>query len=148
MADELNHTPPRPMTADEIRALAGQVVELPPFEDGTPLRVRMRRPNLYSLLALGRIPNNLLAVAYKAADKGLDPSNFQSTDLPDLSKLLHILLDAAFIEPKWSEVSEWLTTEQIEWALAYINAGSKALELFRRKQARASETGGNGEGVQ
>lgn len=140
-------TPFRPMTAEEIRASAGQVVELPPFEDGTPLRVRMRRPNLYSLLAAGKIPNNLLAIAYQAADKGFDPSQFKPADLPDLSKLLGILLDAAFIEPRWADIAEWLTTQQIEVALAYINAGMKALEIFRRRYAAALKVGKGGEGV-
>ena len=40
-----------------------EIVELPNFEDGTPLIVEIKRPNMMQLITSGKIPNTLLSIS-------------------------------------------------------------------------------------
>lgn len=137
----------RAMTVDEVKVASAPVVELPPFENGVPLRARLRRASLISLLMSNKIPNDLLAIAHEAMDKGIDPSGFDPKDLPKLGSLMETMCSAALVEPTWAEVGEFLTDEQLNAIMLYATAGAKALESFRKGPAEPAEDGGDSESV-
>jgi hypothetical protein len=137
----------RPMTVDEVRAAATPVQELPPFDNGQPFRARLRRASLITLLMGGKIPNDLLAVAHAAMEKGLSPTNFDPADLPKLGALLETMCAATLVEPAWEDVKDLLDDVQIQAIMSYGTAGAKALEPFRQRPAESVANSGDGESL-
>ncbi len=135
------------MTVDEIRAASAPVVELPAFENGVPLRARLRRASLISLLIANKIPNDLLAIAHEAMDKGIDPTGFDPGDLPKLGSLMKTMCSATLVEPTWEEVGELLTDEQINAIMLYATGGAKALDSFRERPTKPTQDGSDSESL-
>jgi len=117
----------------------GEVVELPYFDDNTPFTARLKRPSLLTLCKAGTIPNNLLATAQKIFE------GEKKGNVKDYGEVLHIVVSVALIEPKYDDVSELLTDEQLTAIFNYTQFGIAALEPFRklRKKYLESKKAGN-----
>ena len=121
-------------TIDDLKEYAkGQIVQLPPFADGQPLIVRMKRPSLMILAKSGKIPNKLLKTATEMFN-GEGGSN--NEDLDALSKtfeLLEIICEASLVEPKYKDfksVGIDLSDEQLIAIFNYTQRGIEALNSF------------------
>jgi hypothetical protein len=114
---------------DEIEKLKrSEVVELPPFLDGTPLVVRLRRPSLQRMAELGQIPNELST----ALDDLMDISATESKSLiQDRAKVLSIVAEACMVEPTYEELRDVLDSTQLMAMWSWLMAGVRALEPFR-----------------
>lgn len=115
----------------------GQVVELPPFAEGQPFVARMRRPSLLSLAKSGRIPNTLLTSANKLFYGRGQNEKLDSDALEKTLGVIECLAEAAFIEPKYSQLKEAgieLTDEQYMFVFNYTQSGIRSLQSFRREQ--------------
>ncbi len=134
-------------SVEEVKRAATPVVELPPFDNGTPFNARLRKANLFSLMIGGKIPNDLLSVASKAMDKGMDPASFEEMELPELGKLLEVMCAAVLVEPKWEDVKDYLTEEQVNAIMIYGTSGVRALENFRQQSGEFVENSGDSQDV-
>jgi len=103
----------------------GEVVELPPFDEGTLLVARLKRPSLLTLCKNGTIPNTLLATAQKIYE------GEKHGDIKSFSEILHAVAKSALIEPKYEEVSELLNDEQLTAIFNYTQTGILGLLPFR-----------------
>lgn len=137
----------RPMTPEEVAAKSGQVVELPPFEDGTPFVARLRRGGLVKLLLAKKLPNPLLAKAVEALEGKLEINKELGRNPHETVDLLNALCAATLVEPPWEAVRDYLTDEQILSIVSYAQAGVAALESFRRGQGADASNRGDGQGV-
>lgn len=121
-----------------------EVVELPSFEDGTPLIVEIQKPNMMQLIVSGKIPNTLLNAAMdmfngKTVDK-LTKASESAKDLADLVGMMNVIADASLVRPSMKEFKAAkvdLTDNQLMAILMYSQGGVKSLEGFRNQQTNS-----------
>ena len=124
-----------------------EIIELPAFEDGTPLNVEVKKPNMMQLIAAGKIPNTLLSSAMemfngKAGEK-MQRAADNVGDLKDLVGMMNVIAEASLVNPTYKQIKELgidLTDNQLMGLLMYSQGGLKALENFRNQQ---TDTEGN-----
>ena len=114
------------------------IVELPQFEDGTPFVAELKKPNMLSLMAAGKIPNSLLNIASDMFQKGrtqqvIDNALEDSNSMKELFSLLNVLAKATLVKPSYSELQNAgieLNEQQLSAILAFAQGGVTALERF------------------
>ena len=117
------------------------IVELPSFEDGTPLIVEIKKPNMMQLMVGGKIPNTLLTVATEMFNgKTSQVMGKASEDIKTLKELvgmMEVLAEASLVKPSYKDIKKanvQLTENQLMAILMYSQGGVKALENFRNQQ--------------
>ena len=86
----------------------GELLELPPFVEGTEFIVRVKKPSLMALAKSGRIPNALLASAqelFNNAQKG-KANNADPQQLGKMYDLCVSMAKAALVEPTYDELEK------------------------------------------
>lgn len=92
------------------------------------LSVILKRPSILTLAMAGKIPNPLLAAATKLFD--FAPKS-ESVSIKEIGQVLHIIAEAALISPKYEEIKDNLTDEQLMEIYHYAKEGADGLEYFR-----------------
>ncbi|MDU2198859.1 MAG: hypothetical protein E7E21_10670 [Peptostreptococcaceae bacterium] len=123
-----------------------EIVELPSFEDGTPLIVEIRKPNMMQLITSGKIPNTLLNVAMdmfngKTGDK-MQKASQSSKDLSELVKMMNVIAETSLVNPCYEDFKTTgvdLSDDQLMAILMYSQGGVKSLENFRKQQASTKD---------
>ena len=132
-------------------ASAGNLVSIPGFADGETITVRLRKPNMLTLMKSGRIPNNLLSSAIELFDgKGKQNKEYSPEQLSQICDLMTCFCEASLVEPKYKEMTDAgieLTMEQMRFIFDYAQGGVKKLEPFRPEQGNR-ENSGNGDSVE
>lgn len=125
----------------------GEVVELPPFREGTKFVVKIKRPSMMNLVKTGKIPNSLVKSASKLFNgKGVDDRNNQA--MGQAFEVFETLCEAALVEPTYAEFKEAgieFTDEQLMAIFNYTQRGVRALEPFRYKPKDSESTGSSTE---
>ena len=119
-----------------------EVIELPAFEDGTPLVVEIKKPNMMNLLVSGKIPNTLLNVANEMFNgktgQVMGKASEDIKTLKELVGMMEVLAEASLVNPSYKNIKKLniqLTENQLMAILIYSQSGVKALENFRNQQA-------------
>lgn len=120
------------------------IVEFPPFLDGTPFVCEMKKPNMLKLITSGKIPNQLLTASMtvfngKANELGVKADNGDFKSFKELVGLMEILADACLVNPSYKDLKDNdidLTEEQLMLMISYAQGGIKALESFRQNIER------------
>lgn len=110
----------------KLRAKDGEVIELPAFDSKIPFHAKVRRPSLLKLCEAGIVPNSLLGIVrelYEGQIKG---------DIPKYYELLKIVAEQALVEPKFEDVKDIITDEQLGTIFDYVQQGVAALSKFRQ----------------
>ena len=110
-----------------LRAKNGEVIDLPDFDEKTPFVARVKRPSLMELCAKDIIPNGLLAEAQQLFEGDLQKGN-----LLKYNEIMRKVAEVALIEPKYSDVADILTDEQLVCIFDYTQKGVMALYPFRK----------------
>ena len=126
---------------------AGDLIELPPLSKDTKFIVKVRKPDIMSMLIDDKIPNPLIKVALnmtedkKGPDIFKDNQNENDADNVDIEKtkrfieFLRVMAKEALIEPKYQELEEAgivLNTSQLMVIYQYITNEVQQLESFRK----------------
>ena len=119
-----------------------EIIELPAFEDATPLNVEVKKPNMMQLISSGKIPNTLLSSAMdmfngKTGEK-MQKASDNIGDLKELVGMMNVIAEASLVRPSYKEIKSLgidLTDNQLMGLLMYSQGGIKALENFRNQQA-------------
>ena len=130
-------------TLEQLQALKQtEIVELPNFEDGTPLVVEIKKPNMMNLLVSGKIPNTLLNVANEMFNgktgQVMGKASEDVKTLKELVGMMDVLAEASLVNPSYKDIKKLniqLTENQLMAILMYSQGGVKALENFRNQQA-------------
>ena len=118
----------------------GEVIELSPFSEGTPFVARLKRPSLLTMCKVGVIPNPLVAVAQKIFE------GEKHGDIVKYGEVLNLVAKAALVEPKYGDVKDLLTDEQLTDIYNYTQRGllgMKTLNPFcglREKDKESKES--------
>lgn len=131
-------TPPTQTTSiHEMMAHAGgQLVKLPPFNEGVPCVVKLKRVSLMALMKHGKIPNQLLNSATSLFNTGkiADESATNKEDyLKQTSQMLDVFARASLVEPTYEQLEQAgveLTDLQLAAIFSYSQSGVKDLERF------------------
>lgn len=125
----------RETTFEDLKRYSmGELVALPSFSDDMPLIVRLRRPNIMSLVKNGKIPNALLSSVSSLFNGKVDIS--KETDYSNMFEIVNIMCKEALISPTYEQFEEAnidLTIEQKMAIFNYTQEGVKALDSFRKK---------------
>jgi len=134
---EMNVIPQSVTPLETIRlASMGKVVEIPGFAEGETFKVRLRKPNILTLIKSGRIPNELLGSAVELFDGAKRDSKkvFSANELADICGIMTVFCEACLAEPTYKELMDAgveLTQEQMTFIFNYSQGGVKSLEPFR-----------------
>lgn len=119
-----------------------EIVELPAFEDGTPLVVEIKKPNMMQLMISGKIPNTLLTIATEMFNGKTGQLMGRASEdietLKDLVGMMEVLAEASLVNPSYKDIKKLniqLTENQLMSILMYSQGGVKSLENFRKQQA-------------
>jgi hypothetical protein len=124
-------------------ASQGQLVEIPGYVEGETLTVRLRKPNMLTLIKSGRIPNSLLSSAtelFEGAKKGTAAPQ----DLSAVCDMMTAFCEVCLVAPTFKELSDAgveLTQQQMEFIFNYSQGGVKKLTPFREEQRNTSGAG-------
>lgn len=134
---EMQTQPTRATSVHEMLAYSqGQLVTLPPFGEGMPCIVRLKRLSIMGLVKSGKIPNQLLANATELFNTGkiVDEKKIGQDDfLQRTSEMLSLIAESALVEPTYKELEDAgveLTDLQLGAIFAYSQSGVKDLERF------------------
>lgn len=125
-------------TLDQLKDMF-QIVDLGEFDNGVPLIAKVKKPNLMSLVAHGKIPNPLMTAAMDMFNGNKDSMDNLTKDAKSLTNffgLMEIMAQDCLIEPSYEElqsVGVELSQDQMLSILMYAQGGVKALEGFRQK---------------
>jgi hypothetical protein len=114
----------------------GQLVTLPPFGEGMPCVVKLKRLSLMALMKQGKIPNQLMASATSLFSTGkiADEKTAKSEDyLKSTSEMLDLFAKASMVEPTYQALEDArveLTDLQLAAIFAHSQSGVKDLERF------------------
>lgn len=124
---------------NKIREMAnGIVLNLPPFDDGTPFYARLHRPSILGMVCAGKIPNELIGFAAEMidlknqsikADEKFSPERVQKT-----YAFMEVVARECLVEPTYDEIIETgykLNDEQLSALLLFSQVGHKAIKPFR-----------------
>lgn len=136
----MSTTEVRVTSIDELKKVAmGELVELPPFAEGTSFVVRLRKPSMLALAKSGRIPNSLMSSAqelFDGAKKGSKEINKQE-NFAKMYDICKTMAEAAMVEPTYKELIDAgieLTDAQLLTIFNYTQTGAKNLDSFRKEQ--------------
>ncbi|MGL5507638.1 MAG: hypothetical protein ACRDB0_07035 [Paraclostridium sp.] len=117
-----------------------EVIELPPFNDGTPFIAEVKRPNLMNLVASKKIPNTLLSSAMSIFKGGVGGAATEAMEdakaLAELAGLMNVLAENTLVNPSCKDLKEAnieLTEAQLVDIMNYMQGGVKALSTFRNE---------------
>ncbi|MCL2874253.1 MAG: esterase [Defluviitaleaceae bacterium] len=131
----------RVTSINELRTnLAGEVIELSPFDAEARFFAKLRRPSLLQLAVSGGIPNPLLGAAEQLFTGGIKGK----MEFKEMAELLILVAKEALIEPSYSELSESginLTDLQLIEIFNYTQSGVKALSEFRKIKGNTENSG-------
>ena len=111
------------ITAESFMKKATRVIEIPGLEPGELFSVRVKNVGVLSMIIGGKLPNSLLAMATQLfPDTQSSESLQKSTDkllndpeaLKAMSQMMRAIAKEALIEPKYEDIAEGITDEQIQ----------------------------------
>ena len=130
-------------------ASQGSLVDIPGFSDGETITVRLRKPNMLTLIKTGKIPNNLLHSATTLFDGAKrDKKGYSQEELSSICEIMTVLCEACLVAPTYKELTDAgieLTQEQMTFIFNYSQGGVKSLAPFRNKSKHHSDAGDGSE---
>lgn len=129
----------RVISIAELKELSGgEIVELPSYNEGQVIYVKLRRPSLLQMVKAGKIPNELLVDANVLFANGANGVvNRAIKDEDTLARLLEVMecvCEESFVEPTYKEIKDagiTLTDSQLLAVFAYTQNGVESLKNFR-----------------
>jgi len=121
----------------------GDIIELTPFNDGTKLNVKVKKPDIVMMMIDGKIPNPLIETTMSMTESGeldLKKDNAKSDNDIDLEKtkkwvdFLRIIASECLISPSYAEFENAgikLNIAQLTDIYKYATSEVEHLKSFR-----------------
>jgi hypothetical protein len=107
-------------------ASLGSLVTLPGFGNDDTFTVRLRKPNMLTLMKSGRLPNELLTAVTEMFQDMKNGKTFSSKEMAELCELMTIFCEASLVEPTYKELTDAgieLTQQQMTCIFNYTQVG-------------------------
>lgn len=131
------------MRIEELRRLAIQTIEIPGFSPGEMVAVQVQQPRIMALMAQGKLPNPLMAVATKIVMAQTSKVEF---DAAEAMKLYELYCTTCLVEPTYEEFKDIITDEQMLYIYLWATGELRELSRFR-PDAEDGDGHQHGEGV-
>lgn len=114
-------------------------IELP-MEEGDPLEIKVRKPNLIAMVNGGNIPNPLIPTVHELifgkqeapkTKKKKSQAKEQEEQLKTFADMLEIYARACMVEPTYEEAYEYLNNEQVSTIYLYAIGELEGIKKFR-----------------
>lgn len=122
---------------EKFKQSAIREVEIPGFIEGETFTVEIKPVSLLTLLASGKLPNELMSKAQSLFFEGnAKPTEedalemakeFNMDDIVVMAQLMDTICEAVLYNPKFKDIEEYMTQEQKEAIFEYSQAGVKAV---------------------
>lgn len=111
------------------------VIEVPDFNGIENIEIKVKRPQLMSMMSQGKIPNRLLGVAAQATmgNKGKKEKLDPIQEAKELAEWIAFYCEICMVEPKYEEVKDTITDDQALAIYAWAIAPIDVLRSFRDK---------------
>lgn len=121
---------------EELRAKALKEIEIPGFYEGDePIKIKVKKPAMMSLMAQGKVPNTLMNTAMQVTGEGknIKPEDINIDDgsLQDIGELMELFCISCMVEPTYEDVKDILTDEQIATIFNFATKGINDISPFR-----------------
>lgn len=135
------------ISIDELKNKATEIIEIPDFDGDGTINIRVKKPQIMSLITSGKIPNPLLPTALSILDGRDHVSRKNKTEdqiAQDIAiegaKSIEIYCRACMVEPSFEEAGEYLTDEQMLAIFNWAIGGVKKMANFRSEQEDDPDT--------
>lgn len=131
-------------TIEELKKIGeGEIIELPPFDNGKTIKVRIRKPDITMMIFKGKIPNPLMKMAMKIAGEKVDDNKKDDKEdkkEPDIEEaqryfqLLELVAKNCLLSPTYDEIEEYaggLSLQQLVAIFNYAQLEVNDLSSFR-----------------
>lgn len=124
---------------EQFRAMAEKEIEIPGYEPGDKVVVRLRKVSILGLASSGKIPNTLMGTVNKLFGAGKAKASKEEVastslnNLKEMASLLDLIAKESLVEPTYEEISEYLTDDQKNAIFEYSQSGVKAVSPYPRK---------------
>ena len=112
-----------------------EIVELPSFEDGTPLVVEIKKPNMMKLLTSGKIPNTLLSVATEMFNgktgQVMGKASEDVKTLKELVGMMEVLAEASLVNPSYKDIKKIVVTDKF---IEFDNVQPEIIKVDNKKE--------------
>ena len=115
-------------TIEELKKIGeGEIIELPPFDNGKTIKVRIRKPDITMMIFKGKIPNPLMKTAMKIAGEKVDDNEKDSKKEPDMEEtqryfqLLELVAKNCLLSPTYDEIEQYAGGLNLQQLVAILN---------------------------
>lgn len=153
MTTELKPMSPAEYRANTEKTKAGRATEIVQLQSGAVFE--LRRPELYSYMITGRLPQSLVSVGFKAWRKGAEQAtrDLKDEEAADMFVFMREIVHDCTVNPKFvefavndneigaSDMALEDFNEIFEWAMSHQGvAGLAGLQSFRQGRERRTVT--------
>ena len=103
------------ISAKEFKEKATRVIQIDGFEAGEKIEVRIKPASILNLMISGKLPNSLLNVVQEVFGDVDEINNKLQNDSETMKaamELMDLVCEQCLVEPKYSEIAEFLTDNQ------------------------------------
>ena len=119
-------------------------IDIPDFNGIDNIEIKVRRPQLMSMMTQGKIPNKLLGIAAQAIINGggfKSKSEDEVERAKELTEWIAFYCEICMIEPNYEEAKDTITDDQALSIYAWAVAPIDALRSFRHKEKNDTNNG-------
>lgn len=124
------------LSIEEMKKLSTPVIEIPGFDDGEKIKVRVKKPALLNMFSNGKIPNHLMGIATTmiSGDKDHAKSKTDKQRNQDSLDIIELYCFACLVEPAYEEFKEIMTDDQKQAILSWGLGGLAKAETFHNEE--------------
>lgn len=112
---------------EEFKNKAQSIIDLPGFEPGETVTVKVKKVSLLGLASSGKIPNSLMGVVSKLFNSAGNAPEAEAmkSNIVEMTQLMSLIAKNALVEPSYEKVKEYLTDDQLSGIFDYAMGGIK-----------------------
>lgn len=124
------------LNVNQLKEMSYSVIEIPGFDLGQLVKIKVQRPKIMSLLSHGKIPNHLLSTVNQmiVGTSSKKEKQDESSRSKDVAKLYELYSEICLVEPTYQDLKEYITDEQLEAIFKWATSEVNSLDYFRAKQ--------------
>lgn len=104
------------ISAEQFKNKATRVIQIPGFEPGEQIEVRIKPVSMMAMMTNGRLPNELKVVASELFKSGMNgkeaDEDYSMEQIQLMTQLIDKLCEDCLVEPVFNDIKDYLTDEQ------------------------------------
>ena len=129
------------LSIEQLRNMSTSIISIPNFDSTGTIDIKVQKPRLMAMASKGQIPNHLMSIVNGMMfGKKKDSSNNQKEEdkVKDIFKIYELHCFVCMVEPKYDDVKDILTDDQMEAIFVWANKKISKLDSFRTNEGNGS----------